>query len=127
MDTMKITRPDGRVVEISEGEIARALLAGQKVLIASPRDDWATRVFNAWIDELAENAPADLSFVTHPDQMHIAFSNGGILQVAVIDNDFKVAAFAGRLFDHFKPILFASNAEIARAQKLADYVLARPT
>lgn len=125
MDTLKVTKPDGTVIEISEGDIAKALLAGKSVLIAAPRSDWAARAFNAWIDECEENCPPDLTFVSHPAEMHIAFSNNAVLQVMVLDSDAKVHAFAGRLFDLFKPILISTPIEARRAQELANYVLSK--
>lgn len=124
MDRHSFTKPDGRVVEVSESEIGRALLDGKSVLIASPRKDWATTIFNAWVDEITDNPPQDIDFTPHVDLMHISFTNGALLQVVIIDDDFDKVAFAGRTFDVFKPVMFQTVVERRRAEEIRAIVKA---
>lgn len=114
----KIELSGGGFKEVSEGEIARALLDWKSVLIATSREDWARRVHQAWTTEIADNPIPGVD--TNPDheKMHTAFTNGAVLQIVIVAHSSDLQKLRGVRFDLVKPILM----DVALASELIRLV-----
>lgn len=119
---------DGNVVgshtkEVSEGAIARALLDGKSVLIATDEVSWARRVHQAWMTEIYDNPISGVDAYPDHEKLHTAFTNGAVLQIMVIANSDDLAKLQGVKFDIIHPVkMNAATAQMVRdfARKQGD-------
>lgn len=105
----KIEKDDGTFKEVDEGVIARAILDGLSVLIITPKKEWARRLFDAWVVEISANPPAGITHVARHVEMHIAFSNKAVMQVAIVNSMREAAPFKGQRFDVLHAVMFKTE------------------
>lgn len=121
----KIRKADDTDKAAEPGEVARLLLNGKTVLIIARHIDWAARIFKAWSDEIVENAPDNITVTPHSEKLHMAFSNGAVLQVGCVAVYADIEKFRDVRFDHVHAVGYDTIADQGLVARLRSLVVAR--